>query len=407
MLTVQELNLMAEVADPEVDALVAETMGTTETGSIEDEMLAMVALGRREGSSIGDYFATEVALPEWADERKLAVAQDFFANWGLQLSIGLFFGALPRSYTAASSVRALTVVGGLTKQPTRRIAETGQFLIDVMGMDTPGLPLLPGTRGQRATRGVRLFHSIARQWLQAEPDRWDRERDGIPIDQEEMLATVLLFSVAALDALDRMGVPYTDEQAEAYVHTWCIAGELMGIGAAGNSPLPLSYPVAKELGLFIEARHSEDTPEGRALAKALLDDCVDMVPKGFGWLPRTILHELASPDVGRVLGVKPGPKPARLFLRAVHRLNRVSFRLLRTTPFAAAGAWVGRRIIKNYIARERAERPPWSFEPSLQDWRKRRRQLVTRRASPDGPPSPATVPTVVPAHQPAVGRLRR
>jgi hypothetical protein len=385
MLTIEELNRMAEVADPEVDGLVAEAMSANGTATIEEEMLAMVALGRSEGSSIGDYFAAQIDLPEWADHHKLAVAQDFFSNWGLQLAIGLFFGALPRSYTAASSVRALTIVGGLTEQPTRRIAETGQFLIDVMGMDTPGLPLLAGTRGQRATRGVRMFHSIARQWLTADPHRWDSERDGIPIDQEEMLATVLLFSVAALDALDQMGVDYTDEQAEAYVHTWCVAGELMGIGSAGNSPLPLSYSEARELGLFIEAKHSADTPEGRALAKALLDDCVEMVPKGFGWLPRTIMHELASPEVAKVLGVPPGPKLARLFLQTIHRINRVSFKLLRTTPFAAAGAWVGRRIIKNYIARERAERPPWSFEPSLKDWRHRRRQLVTRRHSPHGP----------------------
>lgn len=406
MLTARELDRLATVADPEVDRLVMSAMSANNPSAddpsgaprtIEDEMVAMVRLGRSEGSSINDYFEAEIELPQWVDYDKLAVAQDFFRNWGLHLSVGLFFGALPRSYTAASAVRALTIAGGLTDEPARRIAETGQFLVDVMGMEENGLPLLPGTKGQNSARGVRLFHAIARQWLQADPDRWDAERDGIPIDQEEMLATVLLFSAAALDALDRMGIQYTPEQADAYVHAWCVVGELMGVGSVGVNALPLNHYDAWALATTIEARHCEDTPEGRRLADALLTEARENVPIGFGWLPRTMLHELASSEVAKTLDVDRGPAAAHLTLGCLRLANRMSFTLFRTTPFASAVAWAGRRIIKGYIAKERGGRPPWSFDRSLEGWRLRRRELATRKRSPH------RGPTAVPANRRSIG----
>ncbi|MGH1489959.1 MAG: oxygenase MpaB family protein [Acidimicrobiales bacterium] len=390
-----QLDRLAKLGDPEVDLLVANSLGSassssasSSSGSVELEMRRMVALGRVEGSDANDYFNEEVPLPSWADHDKLYLARDFFQSWGLQLSMGLYFGSLPRSYTAARGARALTVAGGMNDNLQRRIAETGQFLIDVMAMDDPGVPLGPGSDGQRAARGVRLFHGVVRNWLSAESDRWDDETHGVPINQEDMLATVLLFSVAALDALDRMGIPYSDEQAEAYVHAWCVAGALMGVGSAADQVpdiglfLPLGYAEARKLGFHIETRHQKASPDGEELAAALIDHARDLTPFGLRWMPRTMLGEIATPEVASLLGIRRGPRLAHWLIAILRPINRVAFTLFRITPFGAAGALLGRIIIRAYIKLGRGDRPPWAFTNPLQQWKQRRRQLATRRHAP-------------------------
>ncbi len=388
-----ELDRLGKLGDPPIDALVAESLGTRHSGldrasSVTLEMTTMIENGLVEGSEANDYFHEQIPLPEWADEKKLFLARDFFESWGLQLSMGLYFGSLPRSYTAARGARALTVAGGLNENLHRRIAETGQFLIDVMAMGDEGVPLGPGSDGQRAARGVRLFHGVVRNWLNAEPGRWDTEADGVPINQEDMLATVLLFSVAALDALDRMGIPYSEDQAEAYVHAWCVAGSLMGVGSASDQVpdigplLPLQYAEARELGFHIEDRHQKASPEGAELAAALIDHAEDLTPFGFKWLPRTMLSDIATPEVAEVLGVRRPRWPARALVAGLRPINRVAFSVFRITPFAALGALLGRLIIRAYIKVGRGHRPPWSFDGPLDQWKRRRRELAMRRRAP-------------------------
>lgn len=389
----QELDALSGLGDPEVDSLVAESLnaelpGPDSTASVETQMRQMVSKGLVEGSELNDYFNARIPLPEWADEAKLYLARDFFESWGLQLSMGLYFGSLPRSYTAARGARALVVAGGLHENLHRRIAETGKFLIDVMAMDDDGVPLGPGSDGQRAARGVRLFHGVVRNWLTTTPGRWDLETDGVPINQEDMLATVLLFSVAALDALDRMGIPYSPEQADAYVHVWCVAGAMMGVGSAADQTpgieplLPIGYAEARALGFHIESRHREASAEGRQLAAALIDHAEDLTPFFLRWLPRTMLGDIATEEVAELLGIRRGPRLARALMAALEPINRIAFSVFRITPFASLGALLGRMIIRAYIKLGRGDRAPWSFDGPLDRWKRRRRQLATRKLAP-------------------------
>jgi len=81
-----------------------------------------------------------------------------------------------------------------------RLLETSQFVLDVMGCSDPGASidgtlncLDPGQEGWKAAVRVRLLHGIARrrivERLNAPNNIYDVEKDGIPINQEDMAAT--------------------------------------------------------------------------------------------------------------------------------------------------------------------------------------------------------------------------
>ena len=66
---------------------------------------------------------------------------------------------------------------------------------------------------------------------------WDPEL-GLPINQLQLLGTLLSFSVVGIKALGRSGVRVSPYQAEAYIHVWNLVGHQMGIR---EDLLPLSW----------------------------------------------------------------------------------------------------------------------------------------------------------------------
>jgi hypothetical protein len=81
-----------------------------------------------------------------------------------------------------------------------RLLETTQFVLDVMNCVVPsGSPkekkdshnLFPGGDGWKSTIRVRLLHAVARRRILESGGRkgYNRERDGIPINQEDLAVT--------------------------------------------------------------------------------------------------------------------------------------------------------------------------------------------------------------------------
>ena len=120
----------------------------------------------------------------------------------------------------------------LQVDPTRRIRETAQMVMDVM---VPG-GLEPGGRGVRATMKVRVMHAIVRHMIMNDPraeanpsDPDLRAKFGMPINQEDMAYTLMTFSYVVIEGFRTMGYDMTDGRARCYVHCWNVVGYLMGI----------------------------------------------------------------------------------------------------------------------------------------------------------------------------------
>ena len=154
-------------------------------------------------------------LPGWArNEKALETGRHFFETNGLLIANALFFASLPYSYTAARGSQVLTRSAELTTgNTTRRLAETGQMLRDLMHGHPGKCALTEGTRGFAAARGVRLFHAAVRHMIMTDPvSSWDVDKLGMPVNQEDLLGTLVVFTVVVVRALETMGVDVTSKQ---------------------------------------------------------------------------------------------------------------------------------------------------------------------------------------------------
>jgi len=91
-----------------------------------------------------------------------------------------------------------------------------------------------------ALQRLRLLHAMVRMFVQRRlesPHRlaglassgiWDGE-NGLPINQLELLHTLLTFSHVVLRSFDIWKCGLTPYQHEAYIHLWNVAGALLGI----------------------------------------------------------------------------------------------------------------------------------------------------------------------------------
>ena len=59
---------------------------------------------------------------------------------------------------------------------------------------------------------------------------WDVRENGVPINQEDMMGTLLSFSTNVLETIEKIGSPFlTRREKEAYLHLWRYIGYLIGV----------------------------------------------------------------------------------------------------------------------------------------------------------------------------------
>lgn len=370
------LDGLRQVGDPEADELAA-TLVERHPGLDEGRIVRLVLDAIESGGGPTDETVREWLLggpnlPGWADRDLVAAGQAFFCDWPLAITTALFCVSLPGAYAAADGAQVLALTSDLaTNSITRRVAETGQMLMDVMdlGRESPS-SLEPGGQGYLTVRGVRLLHAVVRRTLTSEavvpqtcdesvPLRWCADW-GVPVNQEDLLGTLLSFTTAVFHGLDRLGIPYDRDGADAYLHTWCVIGHLLGIDP---DLLPLDRAQAEDLMDAIARRHHRQSPAGDRLMAALLDHMETCMPLGFRKLPRTLVRHMLPPDVSGLLRVPPAAwwQPAMGALAGVGR--RMAGRPGGAALVRAPSALLGRSMIRMYVDRSLdGERAPFRLD---------------------------------------------
>jgi hypothetical protein len=230
-------------------------------------------------------------------EESIAAGEQLFAVHGPEIMVLLCCYSLPSSYAARKGVQVLHRTAYLAKRPNRRLFETAQFIVDVM---SPG-GLGPKGRGLRTAQKVRLMHAAIRHLIQADAAApWDTAALGVPINQEDLLGTLMTFSWIILDGLARLGIRLTPLEQQAYLDTWLVVGGLMGIEP---ELLPGSVEEARALTALIERRQVAESPEGREMMAALLAMMQTNVPRAFRSVPACMIREFLPSGVAQLLGV--------------------------------------------------------------------------------------------------------
>jgi hypothetical protein len=127
--------------------------------------------------------------------------------------------------------------------------------------------MLPDGEGFAITLRVRLMHAHVRKMILAS-GRWNADAWGLPINQHDMVATSLLFSVVTVEGLRTLGVAVSPRESEDFMHLWRWVAHVIGVDPA---LVPNTESEAHRLGELIAATQGAPDGDSRALTAALLD----------------------------------------------------------------------------------------------------------------------------------------
>jgi len=349
----QGLDEMQWVADPRADDAVAAILG--EVGDVDrlqrvDDLNGVIrgwqdnanVAGWRPdsrqveaglGEPLQRYVTAAQPLPPWADPDRIARAETIFMDYGALSVTILFCASLPECYVVPDLAAVLHATGQLEDRAEYRIRSTGAMIFPVM---MEGGLTRPDGSGIAQVLKVRLIHAMVRNLIlrgspdaargatmipplaQAQPGDsmqralhvhgWDLETLALPNNQEELAYTLLTFSYVFLRSLRRLGIPFTTQQEEDYLHAWNVAGHFLGIRRE------LMVDTMEEAaGLFarMQARGREDwakrpladDPRPR-LGAALMGAMESVIPDGpFKSFPVLLTRRLIGPASSRDLGL--------------------------------------------------------------------------------------------------------
>lgn len=298
-----ELDAWRQVGDPEADRFVADHF---KKESIRPLMAALVQQNNVARTDLADLAIDEneeaeaslqellkamaERMPGVTDE-DIRIGQDLFEMYGPEILMILGCYSLPAAYSAKKGVQVLATTKFLELEPDRRLAETSQIIMDVM---TEGLG--EGKGGREAAERTRLIHAAIRRLLVEDPD-FDTETLGVPINQEDLAATLMTFSYLVLEGLGKMNMRVTDEQAQAYIDTWRQVGCLLGIE---SGLLPQNLEEAEQLTRAIQNRQVAPSQHGIRLLDILRNALAEKTLPG---LPSAMMRLFMPADVADAMEI--------------------------------------------------------------------------------------------------------
>ncbi len=200
------------------------------------------------------YYATDNRLatfidsvttkPAWFDNEEcdeiIRRGQLMFWKYSSTCLMGLLYFSLIGGFAAPKIIKTLDETKYITKSNNtwKRLNETLEMVIDCMELNA----LKVNGMGFRAVLKVRLLHSRVRLMIR-KSSNWDPHADnvGIPINQEDMVATLLSFSINILETLCIVGAPVLQEEKASYLFIWRYIGYLIGIKEEYNPCLSYDY----------------------------------------------------------------------------------------------------------------------------------------------------------------------
>lgn len=300
-----------------------------------------------------------------------------------------------------------------------RLIQTTSWVVDAMQCGAEGL--LPaqaqpeagwteGGKGWREVVKVRLIHARVRRFVlsrskTSSDQLYDRgfvpARDGIPINQADMAATLGAFCAVPLVALAQLGLSVPRKEEEAYVAVWRVIGFYSGVRPEIIQRYFASAP-ASQAFTASAAVHLASLPplppdptipkDGASIAVRLLDAVANRPPAG---LPLNahiaLVRYLAGPDLSLALGlpvVPPSvqwgslwvykalvaipPTVGRWHRRAFERKRLALAQMLIPALFRAQGKAARTKLGSNHLPSPETLGPDASSTPDV-DWKKIRR----------------------------------
>ncbi len=345
-------------ADPPADFVVAGLFSGTQDASAAFRAL-VVEQHELADSDLKAFLDEQPPAPPWMDPDLVAAGQERFARWGSHVFTALYAASLPSAYACRRGVQVLGLTARLETDTKRRLNETAQFHLDVM---EPGA-LDAGGRGYADVRHVRLMHAAVRWLIQNDPRvEWDPAW-GTPINQEDLLETLLTFTEIVFEVFDRTGIVYSEEDADAYLHTWSLIGHYLGIR---EDLLPLTRSQTSVLMPIVRRRQFGPSKPGPVLMAALLEQGTRLAPPGLRGLPASTVRYYVGDATADLLDVPKANWTRNLFEPLADLSRRVSLEKLHRRLLQAVSEKIGFGMLSLAVRAERyGDRPAFEVPTSL------------------------------------------
>lgn len=177
------------------------------------------------------FYKTYSTLPNWAQLADLKLGQQVFLAYSAAIGLTLYYRSLVPGFSIPKIAAVLQATKYLAPPSSRervvaRLTDTGAMLaaccLDVQS-------ILPGGEGWKTALRVRVLHAKVRKALLQRND-WKVEELGVPINQEDMAATLLGFSSNALLGIEMiLGFALGQKEQLAYLAYWRYLGWLLGV----------------------------------------------------------------------------------------------------------------------------------------------------------------------------------
>jgi ER-bound oxygenase mpaB/B'/Rubber oxygenase, catalytic domain len=297
--TEAQLQQFRQTGDPPADQMIAQVFAHHGVAAV-NQVLTHFLDNSNDNAPVSQlppeaaqFLTTTAALPAWADNSKLATAEALFLEQGPLIFLALTCASLPECYINGNEAEVLGVTNRLKgRRAFRRIIETAQLIVDVLGHDA----FASQGSGTVATQRVRILHAGMRhligkaksfQTSPSEDPLWmqlaatTRDAATVPINQEQLTYTLCTFSYVVLRSLAILQVEIADNERDAYVHSWAVAGHLLGVQ---DELIPLDFAQAQALFDRLKLDQFRATKEGCVLAASLRTFMSELL--GFPWVGR-------------------------------------------------------------------------------------------------------------------------
>jgi hypothetical protein len=276
-----------------------------------------------------EFIASTGKLPSWVELQRIQNGEATFWKHAYGIALVLLAKSLPEGYAAPNLSRILNMSGDLRARTYKRLLATLQLVLNVSSCTG----FEPNGRAIISAQKLRLLHAgtrfVARRTLTDFEARY-----GVPVNQEDMLGTILGFSYLVILGLRTLEAGLTKQEEEDFLYTWKVFGIMMGIHPPGEPEstayLPNDVADAEEFYRQYRRRHYVDASansDGVLLGAADLALLTEMIPRplrwlGFGIAPRIAMQDLMGPEACARIGISPvrGHRFVKWLIMAVHRV---------------------------------------------------------------------------------------
>ena len=206
-------------------------------------------------------FAQLEQTPTWLKPELLNQGTATLARYPILQSLMLQSVSLMGGYAVPALAQPLLETGALAYSVLPRMARTLLFAAAV----TAPYGMQMRQAGFKQAAHVRVIHALVRHKLR-HSDTWPTATYGVPINQSDLIATNLQFSLVVLYGLRVFGSQLSADERYAVLHLWRYIGYVMGLNV---EQMPTSEHECNQWLYAYLSTQKMDSQKAKPLAQAL------------------------------------------------------------------------------------------------------------------------------------------